>query len=136
MKHALVRLMVCALVPASLLGCNGSGAAPQGAVPPVVATVAAQVSLDQTHICQVNGWQKDVSEAKCTAGQKVVFLPESWGNEQLPILFAAVNCDLRYTVVLTNGGVACIYAGPLAPEHHDTAPAPAASSAPHPAPAH
>ncbi|OOG42309.1 hypothetical protein B0E52_09910 [Rhodanobacter sp. C06] len=81
-------------------------------------------------------WQKDVTAAKCSAGQKVVFLPDHWGNEQLPILFAAVNCDLRYTVALTNGGVACIYAGPLAPEHNDTAPASAASSAPHSAPAH
>lgn len=136
MKHALVRLMVCALVPVSLLGCNGSGAAPQGVVPSTVATAATQASPDQTHICEVNGWQKDVTEAKCRAGQKVVFLPDHWGNEQLPILFAAVNCDMRYAVALTNGGVACIYAGPLAPEHHDTATAPATSSARHPAPAH
>jgi len=136
MKHALVRLMVCALVPVSLQGCNRSGAAPQGKVRSAIATAATQEPPDQTHICQVNGWQKDVTETKCTAGQKVVFLPDSWGNEQLPILFAAVNCDLRYTVALTNGGVACIYAGPLAREHHDTATVPATSSAPHPASAH
>lgn len=31
MKHELVRLMVSALVPVWLLGCNANGIAPQGA---------------------------------------------------------------------------------------------------------
>jgi hypothetical protein len=36
-------------------------------------------------------------------------VPASFGNEQLPVLFAAVNCDMRYAIALTKGGVACIY---------------------------
>lgn len=135
MKQALVRWMVCALVPALLQGCKASGAAPH-AVTSSAAAVVAQVSLDQTHICEVNGWQKDLTEAKCRAGQKVVFLPDRWGNAQLPILFAAVNCDLRYAVALTNGAVTCIYVGPLAREHDDATPAKPASSAPHPVSTH
>lgn len=66
--------------------------------------------LDQNNLCEVSGWQHDVAKAECEPGQKIVFLPKSWGNEQLPILFAAVNCDLRYSVALTTGGVTCIYA--------------------------
>lgn len=45
----------------------------------------------------------------CKPGQKIAFLPQRFGNEQLPILFAANNCDLRYSIALTNGGVVCIY---------------------------
>lgn len=66
--------------------------------------------LDQSNLCEVSGWQHDVAKKECEPGQKIVFLPNSWGNEQLPVLFAAVNCDLRYSVALTNGGVTCIYA--------------------------
>jgi hypothetical protein len=45
----------------------------------------------------------------------VAFLPDRWGNEQLPVIFAAVNCDLRYSVALTEGAVTCIYA-PITPD--------------------
>jgi hypothetical protein len=69
---------------------------------------------DQANLCQVKGWQHDVTSSLCKPGQKVVFLPESFGNEQLPIIFAAVNCDHRYAVALTTGGVSCIY-GPITP---------------------
>ncbi|WP_114239273.1 hypothetical protein [Dyella sp. C9] len=73
-------------------------------------------TLNQAAICEVRQWQHDVVAAACKPGQKVAFLPETFGNEQLPVLFAAVNCDLRYTVALTTGGVTCIYVGPLAPD--------------------
>lgn len=136
MKQGLVRLTVSALVPVWLLGCNANGVTPQGVAPSTGAASVTTVPPDQTRICEVNKWQKDVAAAACTAGQKVVFLPDSWGNEQLPILFAAVNCDLRYAVALTNGGVTCIYVGPLAPEHHNASPAPVASATPHPTPVH
>ena len=75
----------------------------------------SQPEINQHDICEVKGWQKDVTAAECKPGQKVVFLPDSWGNEQLPILFAAVNCDHRFSIALTNGGVSCIYT-PLTPE--------------------
>ncbi len=53
--------------------------------------------------------------AACKPGQKVLFLPNSWGNDQLPIIFAGINCDLRYSVAMNNGGVTCIYT-PLTPK--------------------
>lgn len=72
-------------------------------------TGANAADLNQAEICEVSGWQRDLTEKACKPGQKIVFLPQSWGNDQLPILFAAVNCDLRYSVALTNGAVTCIY---------------------------
>ena len=71
--------------------------------------------IDQAQLCQVGGWEAEGVAAVCKPGQKVVFLPRSFGNEQLPILFAAVNCDLRYAVALTSGAVTCIYL-PITPE--------------------
>ena len=130
MRNGLVRLTVSALVPVWLLGCSASDVAPQGAAPSTGAASVTSELPDQMRICRVNKWQEDVTAASCTAGQKVVFLPDSWGNEQLPILFAAVNCDLRYTLVLTNGGVTCIYVGPLGPKPSNTATAASASVAP------
>ena len=67
------------------------------------------IAIDQESLCEVKGWQKDVTAASCEVGQKVVYLPSSFGNEQLPIIFAAVNCDHRFSIALTKGGVSCIY---------------------------
>jgi hypothetical protein len=73
-----------------------------------------QVLVGQTKLCEVSSWRYDEVASECQPGQKVAFLPKSWGNEQLPVIFAAVNCDLRYSVALTNGAVTCIY-GPITP---------------------
>lgn len=108
------RIALAILVPMLLCGCNPGRNAMSSSTP------------DQTHVCQVSFWHNDGVAASCQVGQKVVFLPDNWGNEQLPILFAASNCDLRYSVALTNGAVTCIFAGPLAPDH-PAAPAPAAT---------
>ncbi len=78
------------------------------------ATTTTEQRINQSALCEVSGWQFDVVASACKPGQKVVFLPESWGNEQLPVIFAAVNCDLRYNVAMTKGAVTCIY-GPIAP---------------------
>ncbi len=75
----------------------------------------SQPEINQHDLCVVKEWEKDVTAAECKPGQKVVFLPGSWGNAQLPIMFAAVNCDHRFSIALTNGGVSCIYI-PLTPE--------------------
>jgi hypothetical protein len=75
--------------------------------------------IDQTNICEV----KDLNSppSLCARGQKVAFLPNRWGNEQYPIVFAAMYCDLRYSVALTNGGVACIYSGQTVAQRGDNA---------------
>lgn len=74
--------------------------------------VPSKVSdLNQEEPCIVNSFYKQAVSEKCERGQKVVFLPMSWGNDQLPIMFAGLNCDLRYNVVSNNGGVTCIFIG-------------------------
>lgn len=78
------------------------------------AASAPQMVIDQAQLCEVNAWQHNLVASVCKPGQKVVFLPRSFGNAQLPILFAAVNCDLRYAVALTEGAVTCIY-NPIQP---------------------
>ena len=76
----------------------------------VLTTPSFADKIDQKNLCEVKGWQHDITQAACKPGQKIAYLPSKWGNEQLPVIFAAVNCDLRYEVVLTNGAVTCIYA--------------------------
>lgn len=88
-----------------LAACNVQAPAPTAVAP------AEPAGPDQGHICQVGDWHV---ASDCKAGQKIVFLPESFGNEQLPVLFAALNCDLRYQVVATRGAVTCIF-GPIKP---------------------
>ena len=97
-----------ALAIAGLSGCNQAPSAPAPAV-------VSAPSIDQANLCEVANWQHDEVAAQCKPGQKIVFLPRSFGNQQLPIIFAAVNCDLRYGVALTEGAVTCIY-GPITPK--------------------
>lgn len=81
-------------------------------------------AIDQTNLCEVKRWERDIVKESCVPGQKVVYLPDRFGNAQLPIFFAAVNCDLRYTVALTEGAVTCIYL-PITLEPEDQAKDPA-----------
>ncbi len=118
-----VRKNPVALVAASLVlvvtaGCN------QPAAETAKPSLPAEAELQQQQLCEVGGWQRDVVAAACKPGQKVVFLPQSWGNAQLPVIFAAVNCDVRYAIALTEGAVMCVYR-PIQPAA--TTPANAAS---------
>ncbi len=101
--------IVCSVVAFAAIGLAGCNAqAPQPSAIPVRPPVTA-ATPDQENLCEVHEWERDATAAACRAGQKIVFLPDRFGNEQVPILFAAVNCDLRDTVALTNGGVTCVY---------------------------
>jgi hypothetical protein len=91
-----------------------AGCSQQTQSPATMAATAPQPAIDQAQLCEVNAWQHDVVASVCKPGQKVVFLPRNWGNAQLPVLFAAVNCDLRYAVTMTEGAVTCIY-NPIQP---------------------
>ena len=77
--------------------------------PESVQTAQTVVEIDQQQLCEVQNWQKDATALVCKPGQKVLFVPATFGNEQLPVLFAAVNCDHRFSIALTKGGVSCIY---------------------------
>jgi hypothetical protein len=105
-----VRAVTLAVAAGALSACGGghSSADAVSAHP----LLAAAADIVQDSVCQVSSWR--VAEG-CTPGQKIVFLPESWGNEQLPVMFAALNCDLRYQVVSSKGAVACIFR-PVKPE--------------------
>lgn len=69
----------------------------------------SQLSIDQQNICMVDQAGYDMVSANCKEGQKVLFLPDVFGNKQMPIAFAGVYCDLRYQVVHSEGGVACVF---------------------------
>jgi hypothetical protein len=89
---------------------------------------AAASPLAQDQICVTSEVRV---ESDCRPGQRVVFMPGRWGNEQLPVMFAAMNCDLRYTVAMTQGGVTCVFfkaRQPDAPAAAASGPAPAAST--------
>lgn len=106
-KHFSARTHI-SLFATSLILVSAAGCSPSTAVP-AQQDSTKEPSLQQHQLCEVNGWQRDVVASVCKPGQKVVFLPRSWGNAQLPVLFAAVNCDMRYSVAMTEGAVSCIY---------------------------
>ncbi len=85
---------IAATSGAMLVGCN---------------TQIGDGDIDQSKVCQVGDVSLETTKAACEPGQKVAFLPRTFGNEQLPVLFAAVNCDHRYQIAMTKGGVSCIY---------------------------
>ena len=60
---------------------------------------------DKSALCVIKNVDDDVSQ--CEDGQLLVFLPHSWGNDQLPIEVAALYCDFDHSVVYNNGGVVC-----------------------------
>lgn len=105
---------------AAMSGCHQAPSAPAAGVARAPETPAPL----QHELCLTDNV---VIESGCTPGQRAVFLPPRWGNEQLPVSFAAMNCDLRYSVVMTNGGVTCIYLPARSPQ---AAEAGAAASAP------
>lgn len=108
-------LLVAVMLPA----CSG-----RSEPPAPLGVAASEPAIDQANLCEVNHYGL---ASQCKRGQKIVFLPKSFGNQQLPIFFAAVNCDLRYAVALTEGAVTCIY-GPITPRQAaDAAPAPASA---------
>ncbi|MCQ1061364.1 hypothetical protein LRP52_49075 [Photobacterium sp. ZSDE20] len=67
------------------------------------------VDINQDTLCTAKSWKAADNAAKCKEGSKIAFLPNSFGNEQLPVMFIALNCDLRFDVSLTNGGAVCIF---------------------------
>ncbi|MDO5532197.1 hypothetical protein [Sutterella sp.] len=76
------------------------------------ARAAEAVSLEDImapeKICVVNSLEKT---AGCRKGDIVLFRPDFFGNEQMPVSFAAAVCDFTKTVSLTKGAVACVFAG-------------------------
>lgn len=94
----------------------------------LVVPEAAASPLAQDQICVTS----DVRvESGCQPGQRVVFMPNRWGNEQLPVMFAAMNCDLRYAIAMNNGGVTCVFLKARQPDSPGTAASAPASTPKH-----
>ncbi|MBL0039523.1 MAG: hypothetical protein IPP28_00400 [Xanthomonadales bacterium] len=95
----IINVIVTAAVLSNLVGCNNPAS-----VSPISQDDPS--TLNQGEYCET---QEMAAPAHCKPGQRIVFLPSRFGNEQLPVIFAAANCDLRYSVVVTNGGVTCVF---------------------------
>lgn len=68
----------------------------------------------QPSLCEINtleaGWDT------CKEGQIMAFLPQFFGNEQLPVVAAALYCDFHYPIVYTAGGVSCVFTAARKPQ--------------------
>ena len=73
---------------------------------------------DQSRICEVSDMGFDKVSQACTEGQKIGYLPDYFGNQQNPVIFAALYCDHRFEIAMTEGGVSCIYK-PVNPDELD-----------------
>lgn len=102
-------LISLAAVALFMAACAQPPSSPEVVDESASAALAENVLPRQNELCEVSSWQHDVASEHCEPGQKVIFAPKRWGNEQLPVVFAAVNCDMRYSIALTHGAVTCIY---------------------------
>lgn len=69
---------------------------------------AIEETKEDTKLTQGLCMRFDINEIEsCAPGSKVVFLPQRWGNEQLPIYTVGMNCDLSKPIVQNNAGVVC-----------------------------
>jgi hypothetical protein len=91
MLSSLKILLIAAVSSGLLLGCDN------------------HLSIDQQNICMVDQAGYETVSATCKEGQKVLFIPDVFGNKQMPVVFAGMYCDLRYQVVHNEGGVACVF---------------------------
>ncbi len=104
-----LRTFAAAFSTLLISGCSPSGSDATTPSTDVTGDTAPAAMVDPGEICVTPTLNQDLVRALCKPGQKVAFLPQRWGNEQLPLIFAAFNCDLDATVVVTNGGVVCRY---------------------------
>ena len=82
-------MLTVLLISATITGCkNGS------------------VVADNSSLCVVKVFD---TIPKCEEGKPIAFLPESWGNDQLPLYFIALHCDFNHQIIYNKGGVVCIY---------------------------
>lgn len=77
------------LATAFLLGCSGQS----GVLPP------------PEQMCRIASLDDKID---CERGDLIVFAPNFFGNKQLPVIASSRLCDFRYSIVQTDGGVACV----------------------------
>lgn len=73
----------------------------------VLASLVAIPLTLQARVCVVH----DLDTTACQKGDDLLFMPHTYGSEQLPIEFAGKKCDFNKQIALNKGGVVCTYAG-------------------------
>lgn len=99
-----MRLLILSLTAAGVLlaGCGNVSMGNKGG--------GESADIDQSRLCQVDTWKPLAVADQCQPGQKILFRPNGGsGSAENAALFAAANCDLRFTVAVTPGGTTCIY---------------------------
>jgi hypothetical protein len=69
----------------------------------------AQSDINQKEMCEVSSIEFSAIDNECSEGQKVLWAPNTFGNEQSPVIFASLYCDHRFEIVSSVGAVSCIY---------------------------
>ncbi|PML76114.1 hypothetical protein [Enterovibrio norvegicus] len=69
--------------------------------------VFGEKDIKQDHICHVSNGVE--AKKQCKDGDVLMWLPNSFGNEQYPVLYTALFCDFTQQVTHTVGGTTCIF---------------------------
>jgi hypothetical protein len=93
-----------AIAAALLVACGGGKS--ETSVAAVPSPAAKDVPSQPSKLC---AFSNDDEAVKCQPGQIALYVPNSWGNEQLPIIYAAKYCDFNFPIVHTNGAVSCVF---------------------------
>ena len=98
------RVAIAAAIGAFLVACGGGKSETF-----VKATPSPSAMLVTSQSSELCAFADDDEAAICQPGQVALFVPNSWGNEQLPIIYAAKYCDFNFPIVHTNGAVTCVF---------------------------
>lgn len=60
----------------------------------------------KSEICLI---QSDKETNICKDGQIALFLPQQWGNPQIPLSVSAAICDFNFPIVQNESGVTCVF---------------------------
>jgi len=102
--HAVRRLFVPVLFVGVLVA---AGCTPTAPAEVSLGSIAGP-EIDQTKFCNAGDDMLHINE-ECVPGQKVLYFASPHFDQEL-VIFAARNCDMRYSVVTAGWGIACIYA--------------------------
>ena len=103
-KQMSIRVAIIAAITTAMVACGGGKSESSVAAAPSPAAKA--VPSESSKLC---AFANDDEAANCHSGQVSIYLPNSWGNEQLPIIYAAKYCDFNFPIVHTNGAVSCVF---------------------------
>ncbi|MEO8121940.1 MAG: hypothetical protein ABI606_21780 [Rhodoferax sp.] len=127
-------LILFAFMVSTVLALGGCGGGKSESSPSTNKTPTAEVNDALLGARQLCVFSNDDEAVKCKTGQTALFAPDRFGNEQLPVIFAAKYCDFNHPIALTNGAVGCVFFKgrefykPAAPKVEQPVPPPASSA--------